>query len=37
VFYEFPLEKIARIFSEKILRYFQKENKMNNDFKGIEW
>jgi hypothetical protein len=37
VFYEFSLEKIAKIVSEKILRYFQKESKMNNDFKGIDW
>jgi hypothetical protein len=37
VFYEFSLEKIAKIFSEKILRYFQKENKMDYDSEGIEW
>jgi len=37
VFYRFSFEKIAKVFSEKILRYFKKENKMKNYFKGIDW
>jgi len=33
----FLLRKLPKYLQKKKNTYFQKENKANNDFKGIDW